>query len=158
MAYLLDGAYLWGVLNGAAGDGQTDTVKVNGTAGDDSIAVALNGTAVVVDGLAAQVTIEHAEANLDQLAIATGAGDDVIDASALPAVSIGLVVNAGAGDDVLLGAQGDDVLLGGAGDDVLLGGEGDDVLDGGDGDDILLNGETPSMASWRAPPRKTGST
>ena len=106
---------LAGVLGGGAGDGQADQVTINGTAQDDVVQVTLNGTATVVDGLAARVSIEHLE----------------------PANDL-LVIDAGAGDDVLLGGAGDDILLGGAGDDFLLGGDGDDVLDGGDGEDFLI--------------------
>ena len=60
-------------------------------------------------------------------------GDDVFDGSALAAGAIGLTVDGGDGDDVIIGSAGDDVLLGGAGDDVLIGGPGIDVLDGGGG-------------------------
>jgi Ca2+-binding RTX toxin-like protein len=106
---------LAGVLGGGAGDGQADQVTINGTAQDDIVQVTLIGTATVVDGLAAQVSIDHFESANDLL-----------------------VIDAGAGDDVLLGGAGDDVLLGSAGDDFLLGGDGDDVLDGGDGEDFLI--------------------
>ena len=44
------------------GDGQPDTVIVNGTAGDDTIKVASSGASIVVNGLAAQVTINGTEA------------------------------------------------------------------------------------------------
>ncbi|RVU35308.1 hypothetical protein EOI86_20775 [Hwanghaeella grinnelliae] len=51
-----------------------------------------------------------------------------------------MTIEAGAGDDVLIGGSGNDVLDGGAGDDTLAGGTGNDVLDGGSGaDDILFN-------------------
>lgn len=38
------------------------------------------------------------------------------------------IINAGIGDDIVIGKGGDDVLIGSAGNDVLLGGIGDDVL------------------------------
>ena len=57
------------------------------------------------------------------------------------AARVGISVDGGDGDDVLLGGDGNDVLLGGAGDDVLIGGGGDDMLDGGDGDDVLIGGD-----------------
>ena len=63
------------------GDGQPDTVIVNGTAGDDTISVASSGASVVVNGLAAQVTINGAEAGNDSLVINGLAGDDTINAS-----------------------------------------------------------------------------
>jgi Ca2+-binding RTX toxin-like protein len=76
---------------------------------------------------------------IDSLVIQAGAGDDVLDGSTAIDTS-SLTLDAGDGDDVLLGGNGNDVLLGGAGDDVLVGGEGDDFLDGGDGEDILIGG------------------
>lgn len=57
---------------------------------------------------------------------------DTVDASA---ATQGVNVDAGAGDDDLLGGAGDDVLTGGLGEDRLEGGAGNDVLDGGEGDD-----------------------
>ena len=51
-----------------------------------------------------------------------------------------IFVDAGAGDDVVIGGAGNDTLLGGDGDDVLLGGAGLDLLNGGNGDDIEIQG------------------
>ena len=51
--------------SGRRGDGQTDTVIVNGTGGNDRINIAISGAAVVVRGLSAQVTIDRAEASDD---------------------------------------------------------------------------------------------
>jgi len=45
----------------AQGDGQRDTVIVNGTGGGDTVSVLTSGAAVVVQGLSAQVTIDGAE-------------------------------------------------------------------------------------------------
>ena len=59
-------------------------------------------------------------------------------ASGLSATAIGLTIDGGDGDNVLIGGDGNDILLGGVGDDVLLGGPGVDVLDGGPGDNILI--------------------
>jgi Ca2+-binding RTX toxin-like protein len=120
------------------GDGQADTVIVNGTNGDDAIFVAGDASGVAVLGLAAQVNITGAEAANDRLTVNALAGDDVVDATGLSAGAIGLTADGGDGDDVLIGSAGDDVLIGGAGDDVLIGGPGQDVLDGGPGDNILI--------------------
>ncbi|WP_332752374.1 calcium-binding protein [Hydrogenophaga sp.] len=49
-------------------------------------------------------------------------------------------IDAGDGDDIVIGLDGDDVLQGQSGSDILDGGEGDDVLHGGEGDDTLLGG------------------
>ena len=71
-------------------------------------------------------------------------GDDVIDAGAGEHVVMGLggndVIRGGDGEDVLCGGAGIDRLSGEIGDDVLDGGFGDDVLDGDTGDDRLVGG------------------
>ena len=90
---------LAGTLGGSAGDGAADTVTVNGTGGNDQINVTTSGTQVTVSGLPAQVTVDHAEDNAatqDHLVINAGAGNDTINASALPAGTIGLTLNGGA--------------------------------------------------------------
>ena len=124
---------------GGGGDLLADTVTVHATSGDDAISVFNDADGVHVVGLAAQVNISGADATLDQLEIKGGAGNDVIDASAMPAAML-LTLNGGDGDDVLIGGAGNNHLVGGAGDDILIGGAGDDVLDGGDGDDVLIGG------------------
>src|SRR5262245_12513826 len=54
----------------------------------------------------------------DRLIVNGGAGDDVINASALPAGQFALTIDGGAGDDTIIGRQGPDVLLlGGTGND-----------------------------------------
>jgi Ca2+-binding RTX toxin-like protein len=85
------------------------------------ILVAGDASVSPVLGLAAQVNITGAEAANDRLTINALAGDDVVDASGLPA---GDPAHADGGDDndVLIGGDGNDVLLGGAGDDVLSAG------------------------------------
>lgn len=57
------------------------------------------------------------------------------------AESDGEIVDALAGDDILIGSEGDDTLYGGDGDDILFGLGGDDLLDGGADMDILVGAE-----------------
>ncbi len=102
------------------GDGAADTVNVNGTAGNDHITVASNGASVVVSGLAADVTISGAEAASDKLVINAEDGNNRIDASALQAGQINLVLNGGSGKDTLVGSAGDDMLFGGFGADTFV--------------------------------------
>ncbi|AMN44277.1 beta strand repeat-containing protein [Rhodoplanes sp. Z2-YC6860] len=131
------------------GDGAADTVIVNGTAGDDKISVVSSGSSVVVNGLAAQVTIAGAEPANDTLAVNGLAGNDTIDASRLHAGQINLTINGGDGDDTIIGSAGNDLVIGGRGTDVAtLGagddtfvwnpGEGSDRVDGGAGNDTLV--------------------
>jgi hypothetical protein len=66
------------------GDGQPDTVIVQGTNGSDTeIVVTGSGTSVSVTGLAAQVNVTGLEGANDALTINGLGGNDVIDASAL---------------------------------------------------------------------------
>jgi Ca2+-binding RTX toxin-like protein len=129
---------LAGAANPSAGDGQADTVIVNGGAAGEQISVALQGSAVVVNGLFAKTTGDHIDAGLDQLVISAGAGDDRIDASLVPASSILLTLDGGAGNDTLIGGIGADVLLGGDGNDTVIGGRGNDVAFLGAGDDTFV--------------------
>lgn len=48
------------------------------------------------------------------------------------------IISGGAGNDRLNGGGGNDILTGGADDDIIYGGLGDDLIYGGTGDDILL--------------------
>jgi Ca2+-binding RTX toxin-like protein len=129
---------LAGTPGSGAGDGQADSVVVNGTNGNDAVTVAGDASGVSVIGLYAKVNIKGAEAANDRLIVNTVGGDDVLDASGLSAGAIPLTVNGGDGNDVLIGGDGNDTLNGDAGDDVLIGGPGLDVLDGGTGDNILI--------------------
>ncbi|QJW94923.1 beta strand repeat-containing protein [Frigoriglobus tundricola] len=129
---------LGGTIGSTTGDGQADTVIVNGTSQNDTLSVSGSGGQAQVLGLAATVTVTGAEPANDTLQINTLAGDDVVDATGLAASAIKLNANGGDGDDVLIGGSGNDVLTGGAGDDILIGGPGSDTLDGGPGNNILI--------------------
>ncbi|HEY7247711.1 MAG TPA: calcium-binding protein [Xanthobacteraceae bacterium] len=121
------------------GDGQPDTVIVNGPAGDDQIKLVSSGSSVLVNGLSAQVTIDGAEPDNDSLVINGLGGNDTIDASRLRAGQINLTLNGGDGDDRIIGSAGNDLVVGGRGSDVALMGAGDDtfVWNPGDGSDTV---------------------
>ena len=132
------------------GDGAADTVTVNGTQGNDTITVASSGASVVVNGLAAKVTIAGAEGANDSLVVNGQGGNDTINASGLNAGQVKLTINAGAGDDTITGSKGDDLVNGGRwhrlapssalGDDTFVWnpGDGNDTVDGQAGADTLL--------------------
>ena len=121
-----------------AADGAADQVIVTGTDGADQITVVGAGTSVAVTGLSAQVNVNNTEAGNDRLVIKAGSGNDTINATGLPAGVIGLTIDGGAGNDIILGSQGNDTLLGGVGNDVVTGGRGDDVAFLGASNDTFI--------------------
>jgi Ca2+-binding RTX toxin-like protein len=121
--------------------GDLDVVRVDGTAGADSIRVASGPTGVKVTGLPATVTITGASTGNDRIEVFGGEGEDRIDSADLGATAMLLRADGQAGDDLLLGGIGDDILSGGDGNDVLLTGRGDNVAFGGAGDDLALGAE-----------------
>ena len=131
---------LAGTQGGTVGDGAVDTVTVDGDAGKNQITVTAAGTALVVSGLSAQVTVDHAEAS-DRLIINGGAGNDTINASAVPAGAAALTLAGGAGNDVLIGSSGNDTFLftfGESGHDVVKGFQAHGA--GPQGDVVALSG------------------
>ena len=126
--------------SGGGGDGQADSVIVNGTSNADTISVASSGSSVVVNGLAAKTIVSGAEAALDKVTVNGLGGDDVINASGLHAGQIELLtINGGAGNDLMVGSAGADLVTGGQGSDTALLAAGDDtfVWNPGDGSDIV---------------------
>jgi Ca2+-binding RTX toxin-like protein len=121
------------------GDGQPDTVTVNGTQGDDNFSATGDAGGVSVVGLHAAVNIVNQEQDNDRLILNALGGNDTVDASALQADGIQLSINGGAGTDLLVGSEGDDQFNGGTGNDTILMGDGDDVFtwNPGDGSDIV---------------------
>jgi Ca2+-binding RTX toxin-like protein len=123
---------------GGTGDGQPDTVIVNGGAGNKHINIASSGTKTTVSGLSAEVTIDHAEGANDTLMVDGRDGNDVIDASALDATQLRLTVDGGDGNDTIIGSAGNDLLAGGDGNDTVTGGRGNDLATLGSGDDTFV--------------------
>jgi len=118
------------------GDGQADTIIINGTNGDDLAQIAsFNGTSIGANvSFFPFVNITSAESASDMLTLNTLGGNDIIDASSLVADLITLTVNAGVGNDTIVGSQATDVFVWNPGD-------GSDTIDGQAGfDSILFNG------------------
>ena len=138
------------------GDGQADTITVNGTDGDDVFRAAGGAGGVNVVGPHASINIIAAEAANDRLTINALGGADNVDGSSLEADAIQLSVNGGLGADVMSGGAGNDIVNGGDGNDLALLGGGDDtfqwnpgddndVVEGQDGTDVLaFNGSNVS--------------
>jgi Ca2+-binding RTX toxin-like protein len=87
------------------GDGQPDSVIVNGTNGNDTISVSADAGAVNVTGLGAAVGITNAEAANDALAVNGRAGNDQIAAEPAVAQVIALLIDGDEGNDTAI-AQG----------------------------------------------------
>jgi predicted ester cyclase len=111
------------------GDGQADTVTVNGTAGNDHISVADSGSAVVVGGLAAQVTVDGAEATNDAVVVDGLGGADTLEFD-----------GSSAGETISISANGQSVAI--FQNNVLLDVNGVEnvVIDGNGGDDVISAG------------------
>ena len=92
---------LSGIIGGSTGDATPDTVIVNGNNGNNAIIVGMTGSTVTVNGLAAQVRVDGAEAK-DRLAVNGLGGNDTINAGALTNV-IAFTANGGAGNDTITG-------------------------------------------------------
>ena len=125
-------------LNGSGGvdDARRDDVVVSRTNGSDAVTVTGSGRSAQVVGLPTRVVVGGARTT-DRLTVNGLDGDDVIDASAVPAGSIQLTLNGDAGDDTITGGAGNDILTGGEGNDRLFGGPGIDAIDGGPGTNVI---------------------
>ena len=129
---------LAGTLGGTAGDGQIDTVTVNGSNVGNTINVTGQGGSIAVSGLAALVQITGSEAT-DRLVINGLGGNDTISAATLDAATAALTIDGGAGNDMITGGRGADI---------LIGGDGNDFIDGQQGNDFMLLGAGNDTAQW----------
>jgi len=112
-----------------------DGTTVSATDGDDDVYMTENAdgsVTVTINGEKHEFTAEEART----LIIDAGDGNDLVRING----SIGVTVNGGDGNDMLLGGDGNDTLNGGIGNDVLDGGDGNDQMTGGDGYDYLRGG------------------
>jgi len=102
--------------------------EYDGTARSDTITVTQTDAGIQVSG-ATPATVNTSQL-IANLAIDGGAGNDVIDASAMPASGMRFILAGGTGNDVLRGSEGNDLLVGGAGSDrfVFSGVNGTDTI------------------------------
>ncbi|NDV61616.1 LEPR-XLL domain-containing protein [Puniceicoccales bacterium CK1056] len=69
-----------------------------------------------------------------------GEGNDLIDLSGVTHDGISYIIEGGAGDDTLIGAQAGGIIRGDEGNDTLTGGDGTDLIIGGEGSDTIHGG------------------
>lgn len=122
------------LANNGTGDGQVDTIVINGTASRDAMTATSSSSGIAITGLAANITIVGAE-TADTLTLNGLAGDDTINASGLAANLMQLTLNGGLGNDTFLGSAGNDVINGGDGTDTAFMGAGNDTFIWNPGDD-----------------------
>ena len=87
---------------------------------------------------------------IQSVAVDGGEGNDRITIQTQGSRALPVMLDGGAGNDVLFGSLGQDILRGGAGDDQLWGGGNLDVLDGGEGLDMIEG----VMEAPYTPPRR----
>lgn len=80
---------------------------------------------------------KYVKSSVNTIAVHTGDGNDVI---IIGKIGIGVYVEAGNDDDLIVGGDGPDYLLGCPGDDTIYGGDGADYIDGGRGHDLIFGG------------------
>jgi len=140
---------IWGgagtdTLRGAGGD---DTFRIAGADsaydlfdGGDGYDTVLGGDGddtVRVHSFSAEDSVEAIDGGAGLNILAGTGANDTLDLSATVLVNIDHI-DAGAGNDTVIGTALNDVIWGGAGTDTLHGGEGDDTLEGNAGDDTLF--------------------
>ena len=118
------------------------------TDGSNTIALTQKGGVISATGLPAQIILTDAEAT-DIFEIRSQAGNDKINAAALPA-SLLLRLSGEEGNDTITGSAGHDTLIGGDGNDSLAGGGGNDTLNGGNGNDTVAGGSGNDFVSLGA--------
>ncbi len=127
-----------------ANDGAQDIVILDGRQVADNIAIAQAAQGVDVDGLPVRFAIRNTSSLSDVLDVRGFGGDDRIEALSGSETQIGLQLEGGVGNDLLigdgtlLGNAGDDTLIGGSANDTLIGGAGNDSISGGAGNDLIL--------------------
>jgi Ca2+-binding RTX toxin-like protein len=98
--------------------------------------------------------IEFIEA--EKFVVNTLAGDDHVEAveggTGLKDLVPSITINAGEGNDKLVGGDGKDVLNGNEGNDTITGGKGEDTANGGIGDDVMIwnNGDASDVNNGEA--------
>jgi len=121
------------LFEGGAG---TDTTEVNGGNGAEVFTLTANGTRTRFDRTdPAPFALDMG--TMEKIVVNMNGGDDRFSATGNLAALIGVTVDGGAGNDVILGSNGADLLIGGEGSDFVDGQQGNDTALLGAGDDVF---------------------
>jgi Ca2+-binding RTX toxin-like protein len=123
--------------SGPIGVVESRVLTINGTDGNDAIALRFEGGSIV--GQLNGVTESFDPADFDRIVVLCGAGADVLSTDVT--VSVPIYADGGVGNDNLTGGSGNDTLTAGAGKNTLWGGSGDDRLNGSGGRDLAYGGD-----------------
>lgn len=126
------------VLGATFGDGQADTVSVNGASDADDLTITSGSEGILIVDPSTLINITAVEPSLDRLMVNGLGGNDRIQAGDLGVGRIALTINGGAGNDTLQGSDGPDLLLGDEDNDTIIGGVGEDQMSGGAGNDRFI--------------------
>lgn len=108
-------------------------LRVTGTNAAEAIRINQAGAKIVVQGVLSVKTSQ-----CRQIVVDAQGGNDVID---LRNVNVRATINAGTGNDFVVGSKAADVIFGSDGDDRLFGMTGNDTLCGDNGNDFLFGME-----------------
>ena len=125
--FLIEDSFDHDTIVGGEGGTDADAVDLRGLTGPVTVSYSGSEAGTITDGSDTITFSEIENIFLTDL-------DDSLDSSA---DGLSQTVDAGAGNDTIVGSFGDHNISGGAGDDELYGGSGDSTLDGGSGDDTL---------------------
>ena len=129
-----------------------DTATIEGDDGVDTVTSTATAITLTNSGNSATLTIGT---NVDQVIVKTFGGNDNINLNAFTALPT--QIDAGDGDDTIVGSPqvdvidggpGNDTMNGGSGNDTLRGGDGNDRIDGDAGADVMIGGNDSDTFVW----------
>ena len=135
-----DDVFIWDPGDGSdiidGGDGH-DTHIFNGSAVNEIMTVAPNGARVLLTRNIGNIIMDIG--SFENTTVNALGGDDTVSgAVGLAALVESLIIDGGAGNDILNGGDGADTLIGGDGDDTVDGNGGVDSATLGAGDDVFI--------------------
>jgi Ca2+-binding RTX toxin-like protein len=131
-------------------DASANPIVFQGDAADDNLVLSVSGGKIAhnlpaAQGFASSTDLDAGTAGTQDADVAGanivvrgGAGNDILNASALGNTYNSLEIQGDAGDDTVTGGGKADTLGGGDGDDRVVGAQGNDVMSGGAGNDVLV--------------------